>query len=261
METPITVLRFGSSLDFSGDLPPGTRAWEVAEAMLSSATGRPVRTVVKPVWPSARVPALLDRWLAEVEPDLILICISSYWVETEILSTRFRRLGPLGRKVESVTQAAAMKPSFAESRPYLLGRKALLHTIGGRPNFSPAEIEGHVESWLRVILQRESVGAAVVGTPFSPDTLATRGARRRAHGRKDELRARLKALCQRLDVHYEMPPHAPDAFAPELRLPDRVHFNEQAHARMGEIDGRALIAVWDETSPATHTPAKSSQLS
>ena len=173
MERPLTVLRFASSLDFSGERPPGTRASEVAERMLAEASGVPVRTIAKPIWPDARLPGLLERWLADFDPDIVLICISSYWVETEMVGARVRRLGILGRKIDSISQQAAMKPVLAASRPYLAGRRLLLHTIGGETNFTPAQIEAHVESWLRVILRKESVAAAVVGTPFSPDTLAT----------------------------------------------------------------------------------------
>ena len=244
MEAPITVLRFASSLDFTGELPPRTRAWEVAERILAEESGRPVRTISKPVWPNAKLPGILDRWLDEFQPDIVLICISSYWVETEVVANRVRRLGILGRKLESASQAAAAKRGVADSRFYLSGRWLLLHTLGGRPNFTPAELETHIESWLRIILRRESVAVAISGTPFSPDTMATKAARRRATVRKDELRARLTALGERLNVVVDMPPHGADAFAPELRLPDRVHFNELAHARMGEIDGRALVAAW-----------------
>ena len=245
MDRAITVLRFASSLDFTGELPPGARAWEVAERILTEAGGRPVRTISKPVWPNAKLPAILERWLEEFEPDIVLICISSYWVETEVVANRIRRLGILGRKLESASQAAAMKRGIGDSRLYLLGRRLLLRTIGGRPHFTPAELEANVESWLRVILRRESVAVAIAGTPFSPDTMATKAARRRATVRKNELRARLSELGKRLDIVVDMPPHAPDAFDPALRLADRVHFNEKAHARMGEIDGRALVAAWE----------------
>ena len=247
MERAITVLRFASSLDFTGELPPGARAWEVAERILAEASGRPVRTISKPVWPNAKLPAILERWIDEFEPDIVLICISSYWVETEVVANRIRRLGILGRRLESASQAAAMKPGVADSPLYLLGRRVLLRTVGGRPNFTPAELAANVESWLRVILRRESVAVAIAGTPFSPDTMATKPAQHRASRRKDELRARLGELGKRLGIVVEMPPHAPDAFDPALRLPDRVHFNEKAHARMGEIDGRALVATWERS--------------
>lgn len=242
--TPLTVLRLGSSLDFSGELPPGSRAWQVAERMLAEASGQPVKTVVKPVWPSPQVPKLLERWLDEYQPDIVLVVISSYWVETEVVGVRVRKLGFAGRKLESVSRQAAGRPVVAGSTPYLWGRRLLLRTVGGSTNFSPEEIEAHVESWLRVVLRKESAAPAVVGTPFSPDTLATRRAQGRASARKDELRARLRAACERLNVYWEMPRHAPDAFDPSLRLADRVHFNELAHARMGEIDGRALVETW-----------------
>ena len=242
---PIRVLRLGSSLDVAGELPQGTRAWEVAERLLAESAGRPVSTVVKPVWPSAQVPKLLERWLDEIQPDIVLAVISSYWVETEVIANRVRRLPKVGRKIESVSKQAANKPALADSRAYLLGRRVLLRTVGGAVNFTPAQIEEHVESWLRAILRRESVAAAVAGTPFSPDTLATKRAQRRASVRKDELRARLQRVCAQLDVPCHMPAHAPDAFDPRLRLNDRVHFNEIAHARMGEIDAAAMAEAWE----------------
>lgn len=191
------------------------------------------------------MPKLLERWLEEHQPEIVLIVISSYWVETEVVGVRVRKLGFAGRKLEAASQLAANRPVVAGTKPYLWGRKLLLQTIGGSTNFTPAQMEAHVDSWLRVMLRKESAAPAVVGTPFSPDTLATRGAQRRASARKDELRGRLKTVCERLNVYWEMPGHAPDAFEPSLRLADRVHFNELAHARMGEIDGRALVAVWE----------------
>jgi len=241
---PVTVLRLGSSLDFAGDLPPGSRAWEVAERGLSEAIGSPVTTVVKPVWPAANLPGLLERWLNEIHPDIVHVVISSYWVETEVVANRIRRLPVFGTRLEGVSKSAAAKPTLADSRAYLAGRKLLLRTVGGATNFIPAELDAHIESWLRVVLRHESAVAAVSGTPFSPDTLATRRAQRRASARKDDLRARLQKLCDDLDIPCELPPHAPDAFDPALRLADRVHFNEKAHARMGEIDARAMLAAW-----------------
>jgi hypothetical protein len=242
---PVRVLRLGSSLDFSGELPPGTRAWEVAERRLSQAIDRPVTTTVKPVWPGARVPKLLESWLDELQPDIVLVVISSYWVETEVIANRVRRLPRLGQRIEKVSKQAATKPALADSRAYLLGRRVLLRTIGGAVNFTPAQLEEHVEAWLRVILRKESVAAAVAGTPFSPDTLATKRAQHRATVRKDELRSRLQALAGRLDIPCHTPPHAADAFDPKLRLSDRVHFNPAAHARMGEIDAAAMLQAWE----------------
>ena len=244
MKGTLKVLRLGSSLDFRGDLPTGTRAWEVAERSLAAATGLTVQTLVKPAWPSIELEAILQRWLKDLQPDLVLICISSMWVETETLSGRISRFGKPGRKVAEASRKASLRPVVARSLWYRTVRKALLLTLGGRPSFTPAQIAEFVEGWIRTIRQSESVGIAVVGTPFSPDTLATARAQRRASARKDELRARLAGVCERFAVHHELPPHGPDAFSPELRLADRVHFNEQAHARMGEIDGRAMVAVW-----------------
>lgn len=244
MPGPIKVLRLGSSLDFLGELPPGTRAWEVAQGILAEQSGHPVQTIVRGIWPTDAFQGILERWMREFEPDIVLFTVSSFWVETETLSGRFQQFGRPGKKIADVSRKASVRPVVAQRRLYQWGRIALLRTLGGRPSHTPARIEALMESWLRTVCRNEEVGVAVVGTPFSPDTLAGGKARRRASTRKDELRARLARLCEKFGVLHDLPPHGPDAFSAELRLADKVHFNERAHAQMGEIDGRALVEVW-----------------
>ena len=248
MAKPIKVLRLGSSLDFSGELPPGTRAWEVAQRILAEGSGEAVETVVKGIWPSDAFEGILERWMREFEPDIVLFTVSSFWVETETLSGRFQQFGRPGSRIADASRKASVRPFVAQRRLYQWGRIALLRTLGGRPSHTPARIEALMESWLRIVCRNEEVGVAVVGTPFSPDTLASTKARRRASIRKDDLRARLARLCERFGVYHNLPPHGPDAFSADLRLADKVHFNERAHARMGEIDGRALVEVWRRMS-------------
>ncbi len=255
MPETIKVLRLGSSLDFLGELPPGTRAWEVAQGILAAQTGLAVQTFVKPSWPTPELGEILTRWINELQPDILVICVSSFWVETETLSNRFQALGKPGRKIADASRKMSLRPVVAERRVYQWGRLALLRSLGGRAGYSPARIEELMEGWLRAACRSESLGIAVVGTPFSPDTLADARARRRAGARKDELRARLARVCSRLGVHHDLPAHGPDAFSAELRLADRVHFNELAHARMGEIDGRAMVEVWRRMNGGT--PAES----
>jgi len=250
MPEPLRVLRLGNSLDFLGDLPAGTRAWEVAQAMLEAETGRAVETIVKRTWPSPALSDILERWIGQLRPHILVICVSSFWVETETLSGRFNQFGRAGRTIADASRKASLKPIVAERGLYHLGRRLLLATLGGRPAYTPAQIEAWLEGWLRTACRHEDLGIAVVGTPFSPDTMARPPARERATRRKDDLRERLARLCGRLKVHHVLPPHGPDAFSSDLRLADRVHFNELAHARMGAIDGAAMIAVWRAMNPS-----------
>lgn len=238
------VLRLGSSLDLAGDLPPGTRAREVAGQLLSAASGAAVETIVKPVWPSPALPGILERWLKQYEPDIVCICISSYWVETETVSARLRKLGPVGRLADDFASRAAGSPGIASSGPYHAARKAMIRAIGGSTNFTPPQLAAILEACLRRVLRHERVGVVLAGSPFSPDTEATRGARARAVTRRAELIGLLAPLCESLHIPHALPPHWPDAFSPEYRLPDRVHFNERAHAINGASDGALLIQAW-----------------
>lgn len=241
------VLRIGSSLDSAGSLPAGTRAREIAARMLEEACGEPVETVVKVGWPTSAMPGHVARWLDEIEPDLVCLCVSAYWVETETVQVRLAKLGRLGRMAARAIEPATTGSAATKTAAFQAARRLARATVGASPNFQPLPVAEVLLECVRVVVRREGPAVGVAGTVFSPDSTATKAARRRAAQRRAMLVTALTPRLDELRVPYRLPAHAPFAFDPAYRTSDLVHFNERGHAIMGEIDGSVMVAAWKQT--------------
>jgi len=215
--------------------------------MLHETSGEPVETVLKRLWPTAGFPDLLDTWIVEYEPDIVCFCVSSFWVEAELV--RFgleRRLGPLGRPLGRIAAAVARTPSVVRTPLVQAGRRLALRPFGGATTFRPAQVVDVFDAAIRRALRHEHIGATVVATPFSPMVGAGPRARRRTAQRRAELYRGIRAICEPLHIHCELPELTDDSFSRRFRGPDGLHFGAEAHAICGEIEGRALVTAWKQ---------------
>ena len=86
------VLRLGNSEDRSPGIADSDRAWYIAGIVLAEACGESVETVVRPISPTRELPDLLDKWLDEYQPDLVLLKVTWYWYSYESVPRRIERL-------------------------------------------------------------------------------------------------------------------------------------------------------------------------
>src|SRR5690349_658619 len=93
----VRVLRLGNSNDHVGAVPADQQSWKVAERAFSEQLGEPVETILKRVWPNSDLPTILDRWVTEFEPDLVVLQVNNFWYGHESaplwLDRRFGRAG------------------------------------------------------------------------------------------------------------------------------------------------------------------------
>jgi hypothetical protein len=244
----VKVLRLGSSIDMEGDTPLDQRGAAVAERMLAEACGEPVETVTRAAWPTAKFPDMVERWVREVEPDIVSFGISSFWCEAEMVSLKMNdRLGRPGKRVAHFVRRIARDSEVMERWAAQASRKLALSTIGGRPPFSPEQVAERVEASLHRILRRESVAVSVTGSPYSPAMEGGPAARFRARRRRADQNARIRLICDRLHVDCDLPEHAPDAFSRDPRTRDAMHFGPEAHRVVGEIQGRGMVRAWQQS--------------
>jgi hypothetical protein len=242
----VKVLRLSNSIGRFGPIPPGRRSMEIAAAALANAAGEPVESISRVVWPTDKLPGLIDNRIAEHEPKVVLLWVNPYWFTYEsvphIVDTRFGRLGPVLGKVGKRIGA---RPVLSESPIFGRARGLLLRTVGGSVYFEPEALFPQIEGWVRRILRHEEIALVVRGALFPMAADADAAGKARATRRFLAMDALVRELCARLHVEY-LPPPPPDLWPnhPDWLLPDRVHPNEAGHAVLGELETGAFLRAW-----------------
>lgn len=248
----IRVLRLGNSNDTFGGVAEKDRAGSVAEGILARETGEEVETIVRRIWPTDRLPELIDKWLDEYKPDLVMLKVNSYWYSHESVPLRLeRKLGRFGRPFARTGKRVAEVHAVSRNLVYRRVKKFLIATIGGDTRFTPDEVVRRVEQAVRRITVHEEIGLLVVGTVGGRnryEDLPAAAVRRKAE-RRDYVRSRLKEVCASLHV----PLLARDVARPKAdsigRSTDGVHRNETGHLLSGTEEGEALAALWKALHP------------
>ncbi|MGI8925430.1 MAG: hypothetical protein ACR2HN_02140 [Tepidiformaceae bacterium] len=242
------VLRLGNSNDFAGGLRKDERASGIAERMLAEASGEPVETNVRTIWPTPDLPDLLERWLDRYEPDLVFLSYSSYWFAYQSVPLKIERTFPfIGRHLRSASNQATARPWLARSRPYHLVRQFSLRTIGGATYFTTTEVIERMEACIRRVLAREHVALVVRGTFGGQERYRDLPARLQAlhHERRLEVHHALKALCSDLHVVYvSREVRQNEAEVEAILGADAFHWNAQGHQIRGEVEGAAMVQAW-----------------
>lgn len=238
------ILRLSSSNDVRDHVPDEARAYRLVERALAEATGGPVETFLKPFWPEARLPDLLEGWLERYQPDLVYISVSTFTFAYQSVPLRLERaLGPLGRVLGGWGRRSADVPWLATNRVYRAARQALLMTVGGDTYFTPEEVVGRIEECLRLVLKYEGASPILRG-PLGESVYSNR---RRAVLRRERIRRRVhhafKETCQRLHVAYIGRDNALD-FDRTVLGRDQLHRNQEGHRRAAAEETAVMLEVW-----------------
>lgn len=251
------ILRLGSSGDRQDDVQPEFLSFKVVEAELSAASGEPVETVLRAIWPSDELPTLIDGWMERYHPELVYFRVNPFWYSYESTPLRLRRkLGPIGGVVSRAGIRAGKSPRLARTRLFRIGRDLALRTVGGDAHFTPDQVLATTEACVASILRHEGVGLLVVGMLGRRLALNDNEAgERRRQQRRLEVHRRLQQLCAARHVRYLgwVEDEAPDTSGPDFAA-DRLHRNAQGQQAIGAIEAEAVVALWREASGSSVVP-------
>lgn len=214
---------------------------------MAEVTGDAVETVQRVAWPGPELPAIVARWLANYEPDVVFIRIPAFWICYESVPLRLeRRLGWLGRWPSRLGLKIGGNEAFASSRVGKASRKFLLRTVGGDTYFTPAQVADCIEAVLRAVLEKESVVAAVRGPGHSINSPGTARGLARAVRRSEDLDRLLTDVCHRLHVAYASARNI--GHDSSLLLADELHDGPEGQRLYGEVEGALIARAWLETT-------------
>lgn len=237
------VLRLTNSSDVHPGVPEELRAPAVAARYIEQATGEPVETIQKALWPTPAFPDVLERWMDQYSPDVVLFRLSSFWVAYESTPLRVgNRLGRIGKPVTTAGLRIGDRPWLVERRAFKVARKGVVRVIGGDTYFTVEAAADVLDECFRRIVARESVLPVVRGTGLILNSSGSKAGRKRSVTRVGELNRRVMASCERYRVPFS--PEVVSQAESTTRQADELHDAGDAHAVIGEAEGRLIVEAW-----------------
>lgn len=237
------VLRLTNSSDVHGGVPEDLRAPAVAARVIEREIGETVETIQKALWPTETFPAVIDRWMDQYSPDVILFRLSSFWVAYESVPLRIgNRLGRIGKPITTAGIRIGDRPWLVERRAFKATRRMVARTVGGDTYFTPQQATGVLEEVFRRIVARESVMPVVRGTGLVLNSAGTESGLARSRARVGELNRLTMAACER----YHIPFSAEETSQAQSknRQADELHDSAEAHATIGLAEGKLIADAW-----------------
>jgi hypothetical protein len=203
---------------------------------LSEALGEPVEIAARAVWPKPNLPQVVDGWMHAVEPDLVMLSVSSFWFLYESVPLRLRKFGRPGEIVDRACRTAAATPWLAHNRPFQALRRTVQRGVGGRAHFEPGEVIKTCQLAIRSILQREGAYLVVVGPAGGDEWATDAAAARRIRERRQHVHDAMQVFCRSLHVEYWDAGVVSKMADPQpaSRQGDQLHLDEQGHKRLAE---------------------------
>lgn len=233
------ILRLTNSSDVHPGVLPEERSPAVAERMVSEAIGGPVETVVKGLWPTPAFPEVLERWIGELEPDVVFIRLSSFWVAYESVPLRVQRLPAVGRPMARTGLRLGDRPWLINRGAFKAARTLVARTVGGETHFTPEQVGRTLDDSFRRIVAHESIVPVVRGTNLLLNSAGTKAGLQRSMHRVAALNREAEAACARYRVRFFSEPAARGLS--KTRLDDDLHDSAEAHLRLGRDDGAAIL--------------------
>ncbi len=240
------ILRLGNSYESDPNIPPESNKTAVADRLIAEATGQPVETTARTIWPDPGLPDLIEKWIDRYEPDLVFLVVSSYWFTHVSLPLAIeRRFGRVGKPIARAGDRLVHKPWLARNRAFNAARNATRGAIGGETHFTPEQVVQSMESCVRRIVAHEEVALAVRGPRIAFATEGSAKAKRIGEERRGRVDRHMAEFCRQLHVEYiEYDTGVtPDAARQEFQA-DMVHVTEVVHAEQGRIEGEAMLRAY-----------------
>jgi hypothetical protein len=242
----VKVLRIATSNDSHHALPLEERGWYIAGQMLSDAAGEPVETIVRSCWPTETFPPLLERWLNELDPDIVLIQVNNFWYAHDSIPLWFeRKFGRAGKKLTDVGLKAGKQKWFAESRPYIAAHRTFLRVMPAATHFTIEQVASCMEEAIRRVIAHEGPVLLVRGNDdWAKHPLTGRRHNNLNRSRNREMTRRMAEICERYRVPYYQRPTIGEAELREMLGSAQFHASPEGERVSGELDGAAMIKAW-----------------
>lgn len=241
------ILRIATSDDTLPTVDDAERGYRIVEQALAAETGRSTETICREGWPDPRLPTVIDRWIDNLQPDIVFLRVSSFWFTYESVPLKLQRswIGPPARFAARAGFASAARPWPGNTSAFNAGRNVLRRAIGSAIYFTPEQVIESMAVCIRRILQHENVVLIVRGPLIAETAGCSAAVQARAEERRRAVDSAVARLCAELHVHYTGCRAAPpaEAVAP-FRGPDRLHLNAGGHRRVGLEETEAHLAAW-----------------
>lgn len=245
---PVRVLQLTNSDPFHDTgVPDADRSHRIAERMLATASGEPVETILRVIWPSAALPDIVDRWMTQYSPNLVILHVNGYWYLYPSVPLLFeRRFGRVGKPLAKAGFSAGRSSWIVQRRLFHWCRALALHTVGGAYYFVPDEVTDVVSQCVRRILSHEDVALVVRGNLLGWSE-GPAGAELAVHSALASLASELHFTWLGRD------PSRPVEGQELYQTGDRLHSTTELHRFYGEREGAAMVQAWQETQAAAGT--------
>lgn len=251
------ILRLSHSGDFFPGVPEEARSAQITARAVEAATGQPVETISRRLWPTPELPDLVEAWIPRYKPDVVIFWVNNYWFT-------YAKVGKAPQLGRPVTRAAGRPAAGGRFRRAIVRRAArarrqlLIWRGAGREFFEPQEVVALSETIIRRILCHKEVSLIVRGAEWSslysvrrrkprpPSvTLFNRSRHARAEARRLVVHRALASLCEQLQVPYFGAEDGLAYIREGYLCNDGIHSNAQNHVRMAAQETGAILEAWN----------------
>jgi hypothetical protein len=242
------MLRLGNSVDaLSPTVPDELRSYRLVERMFTDATGEPADTILKRIAPRPALPAIIDRWIREYQPDAIFLILSQFWYGYASAPKKVEKLGGPGYWLARAGYKAAAVPWIARSPLFHGLRRFARKTIGASYIYEPEQVVASMRECITFIREKHPRVAIAV---WSENTDVVHGddARlgRELHDRRVRVHGPLRTFCEQLDIpHYILDePDIPNDVQ-RMREKDNIHPNALGHEYIARVQLPLVLELWE----------------
>lgn len=215
----------------------GVRGEQVAAnvtAERARASGASFEVINRKIWPTKDSPACVAEWMAEVEPDMVILAINDFWYNHESAPRHLeRRYGPVGRFVSKWAKKAARTPRISYNPVFQRSRRFAEERLGGETPFTPEHVIETVEMILRTVVRGERATPLVIGPPPGDFEEVSERSRAWRLKRRRKVNDAVASLCKTLHiVHFDMDSEAMQTLPTVTTIGDGLHRDAEGHQRV-----------------------------
>ncbi|HSE45654.1 MAG TPA: hypothetical protein VLA89_10050 [Gemmatimonadales bacterium] len=241
------VLFLGNSNELYGDIPEAERRTSRAALALEEAFGEPVETVVRTIWPTAKLPGTIEKWMGEFEPDVVYLNVVAFWFNFQSVPLKVERmLGPPGRPLKDAGIKASQLRWLGHTAVFHWLREMCQRVIGGATFFEPDEVTEVISDCVRTVIRHEQAVLVLKGPRGATNWNVTEKRRAWTEERRLRVHYALEALSRELHVDYvgQVQPRYDTNPWRDLQG-DRMHSGGEGHKESGEEIAGMLKAAWE----------------
>ena len=245
------LLWLGTSQDVDGYVPEERRAPGLVGKRLGEIMNTDVEVDVRYIWPTKRLPSLLESWMEQSQPDMVLIVVSAYWCCYESVPLKVqRKFGKAGGRTAKAGLKVADTGWLSSNRLFYAAKRLALLTIGGATNFEPEKVLTRMKECISIVRRNEDTVLLIHGLHALDAHYTLAGRRPWAEARRQFVDRGLSDFCRDLPVSYDGIETEPDFYSDlSLRYGDRLHYTPAGQAAVvGDYVPRFLEA-WKQRHP------------